>query len=201
MDKLLHEILAKEFCIDEPSECVSQHVLTEDTSSKKLQVSAQSAEGSSSSLSDDDLIRQISQMMREQDRLNDVAEELRNKNSKTSNTEFMDFFRKSLPVLDSLDRIVYMYEMQENPSEELINWMKSVAALRNRVTDLFGRFGLRTMDPVGKSVDLDRHEVVDIVMTDSIEEETIVEVRQKGFVFNGKILRDARVVVAKNDRS
>ena len=54
------------------------------------------------------------------------------------------------------------------------------------------------MDPIGKKVNLDRHEVVEVIYNDSIPDETVVEVRQKGYIFEGKVLRDARVVVAKN---
>lgn len=200
MDKTLREILAKEFCIDEPRELTAEDRVLEAVENKEGEATG-APKISQSESNPEDLIQQISAMMREQERLNDLAEELRDRNSEPTADEFLEFFKKSLPVLDSLDRIIYIYEMQEEPSEELANWMKSVAAVRNRVTDLFGRFGLRAMDPVGKTVDLNRHEVVDVVHTDSILEETIVEVRQKGFVFNGKVLRDARVVVAKNDRS
>jgi molecular chaperone GrpE (heat shock protein) len=47
---------------------------------------------------------------------------------------------------------------------------------------------------------LDRHEVVEVLHTNSIPDETIVEVRQKGYTLNGKIIRDAKVVVAQNER-
>jgi molecular chaperone GrpE len=80
------------------------------------------------------------------------------------------------------------------------NWLKSIAVIQSRMLQLFERFGLRTMDPVGQRIDLDRHEVIEVLRTDSLPDETIVEVRQKGYIFDGKVLRDARVVVAKNDR-
>jgi molecular chaperone GrpE (heat shock protein) len=53
------------------------------------------------------------------------------------------------------------------------------------------------VNPIGQKVDLDRHEVVEVIRTEGVPDETIVEVRQKGYTFNGKTLRDARVVVAK----
>ena len=53
---------------------------------------------------------------------------------------------------------------------------------------------------VGKLVNLERHEVVEVINTESVPDETVVEVRQKGYLYKNRVLRDARVVVAKNER-
>jgi molecular chaperone GrpE len=197
MPKLFANLFEAEFVVDETPENVL------DLSSEKLPARAAKSlpaahEAKESEFSD--LVGQISGMLLEQDRLEELADDLRNRNRRPTDEEFSNFFRKALAVLDSFDRMVHFAEMQP-PSEETQNWLKTLGGVQSRLTKLFEWHGLQSMDPIGKRVDLNRHEVVEVIKTDSIPDETIVEVRQKGYMFNGKVLRDARVVVAKNERS
>jgi molecular chaperone GrpE (heat shock protein) len=146
-----------------------------------------------------DLLTQISDMFLEQERLERVAREWESQSQKTTQEGYQRFFRAALPLLDSFDRVIQMAAMQP-PSPEMQNWLNNVASVQSRMTQLFERFGLRVMDPVGKRVNLERHEVVEVIHTDSIPDETIVEVRQKGYIFESRVLRDAQVVVAQNER-
>ena len=125
-----------------------------------------------------------------------LADELRTRGDQTSTENLTRFFRTALSTLDGFDRVMHLAE-RHPPSPELQNWLASVAGIQSRITQLIERFGLRALDPNGQKVDLDRHEVVEVIHTDSVPDETIVEVRQKGYMFEGKVLRDARVVVAK----
>ena len=146
-----------------------------------------------------DMRAQICSLLQDQERLESLAEELRASKGSSGKQELSRLFRSALTLLDSFDRVVQMSEALP-PSEEVHNWLKSIAIIQSRMLQLFERFGLSTMDPVGQQVDLDRHEVIEVIRTESLPDETIVEVRQKGYIFDGKVLRDARVVVAKNDR-
>lgn len=186
MPNLLREILKNEFVIDEPRERV---ILPEIRQSR--------LEHAQKPMEEADLFTQVSEMLLEQERLERVAEELRNQEGKVKEEQLTRFFRMALSVLDGFERLEQM-SRDFPPSVEVRNWLRSVFAIHSRFSRLCESFGLQTMDPVGKPVDLDRHEVVEVVRTDSLPDETVVEVRQKGYTFQGRILRDASVVVAKN---
>lgn len=59
--------------------------------------------------------------------------------------------------------------------------------------------GLQQVDPVGKSLDPERHHAVNMVEAPGKAPGTVVSVMQKGYVLNGRLLRPALVTVAKED--
>jgi molecular chaperone GrpE len=194
------ETLKKEFVIDEPREDVL--ALTASAGKNARLSSGKDVfpeEERYAKSGKSDLLTQISDMLLEQERLERIAREWESQSQKTTQEGYQRFFRSALPLLDSFDRVIQMATLQP-PSPEMQNWLNTVASVQSRMTQLFERFGLRTMDPLGKRVNLDRHEVVEVIHTDSIPDETIVEVRQKGYIFEGRVLRDAQVVVAQNER-
>ncbi|HUT22941.1 MAG TPA: nucleotide exchange factor GrpE [Sumerlaeia bacterium] len=200
MGTIFQELFAREFVIDEPREEVL------DLGEKKTRPPAAPRPLASinpparkDQAERRDLVTQISELLIRQERLESLTDELRSRSAAPTKEELKRLFRSALPVLDSFDRVLQMAELQ-TPSEEVQNWLKSVATIQSRVSELFKRFGLQTMDPVGKPVNLDRHEVVEVVYSDSVADETVVQVRQKGYMLEGKVLRDARVVVAKRER-
>ena len=193
MPSLSRELFRREFVIDEPRERIVDDDAPEDGDSARA---PDSAGGDGGLGAQQDLMSQIAAMLCEQERLETLADELRSQGDQTSNEMLMRFFRSALSTLDGFDRVMRLAE-DHPPSAELQNWLTSIAGVQSRVTQLFERFGLRATDPIGQKVDLDRHEVVEVLHTDSVPDETIVEVRQKGYAFEGRTLRDARVVVAK----
>lgn len=144
-----------------------------------------------------DFLSQVRELMLLHEEVERRAHRLESQGRHSESRQLESLLRRSLTVLDSFDRVLQMAE-QYPPSEEMANWLKTVAAIQGRMTELLGEFGLRPMDPVGKPVDLDRHEVVEVRCAESLPDETVVEVRQRGYLLNGKVLRDARVVVAQN---
>jgi molecular chaperone GrpE len=202
MHRIFGSILRQEFVVDESPEPVAEDFARKRRAPANMEapVAAPVRRGESSSgAASQDMRAQICLLLRDQERLELLAEELKASKGSSGKEELSRLFRSALTLLDSFDRVVQMSQALP-PSEELHNWMKSIAIIQTRMLQLFERFGLRTMDPVGQRVDLDRHEVIEVLRTESLPDETIVEVRQKGYIFDGKVLRDARVVVTKNDR-
>lgn len=59
------------------------------------------------------------------------------------------------------------------------------------------RHGIEVVDPAGAPFDPERHEAMQTVPTADAEPGTVVQVVQKGFVLNGRLVRPARVLVAR----
>ncbi len=102
-----------------------------------------------------------------------------------------------LPVLDALDRIIDYGRELDRQDEEFENWLRSVEALRTRMTKVAEEIGLRPISAVGMEVDLEKHDVVGVVPAGEYPPNTVVDERQTGYYFRGRLLRDAKVIVAQ----
>lgn len=59
------------------------------------------------------------------------------------------------------------------------------------------KFGVREINPVGEPFDPDWHEAVSAQPSEDAEPDTVVAVMQKGYAINDRLVRPARVIVAK----
>ena len=66
------------------------------------------------------------------------------------------------------------------------------------LTDVFGRHGIERVDPAGAPFDPQLHEAMAMVPMPGVDTNSIIEVLEKGYTLNGRLIRPARVVVAKN---
>jgi molecular chaperone GrpE len=111
-------------------------------------------------------------------------------------TQFLEFASQNLilqllPVIDNLERAVEAAQSGNN-NEKLTEGVEMVLA---QIKDILSKEGLNPIDPQGEIFDPIKHEAVLRVESDE-EENTIVEVLQKGYSFKGRVLRPAMVKVA-----
>jgi len=92
-----------------------------------------------------------------------------------------------LPVLDNLDRAL---EAEGDIRE-------GVRATRDQLADVLAREGLLPVASDGQPFDPNVHEAVMGQPSDEHEEGTILQTFERGYVLNGKPIRPAKVVVAK----
>ena len=57
--------------------------------------------------------------------------------------------------------------------------------------------GIASIDPAGENFDPEKHEALSLVQDESREENTVIEVVQKGFMILDRVLRPAKVIVSK----
>lgn len=120
--------------------------------------------------------------MVEQVRLAEQARILESR--KGSDDEFGRFIRQALPFLDNFYRLLEL--ARENPpSDEVTNWLKNVEALYFRIVNLLENYGLVFINSLGKKVDFNLHEVVDVRRSREHPPETVIKELQKGVVFGG----------------
>jgi len=92
-----------------------------------------------------------------------------------------------LPVLDNLDRAL----------EAGGDIREGVQATRDQLADVLGEEGLLPVASDGQPFDPNVHEAVMGQVSDEHEEGTIIQTFQRGYLLNGKPIRTAKVVVAK----
>jgi molecular chaperone GrpE len=67
--------------------------------------------------------------------------------------------------------------------------------------DTLGRNGVNTVDPLGEPFNPSLHEALAVVPNENAEPNSVMEVIQKGFTLNDRLVRAAKVVVVKEDKS
>ena len=95
--------------------------------------------------------------------------------------------RELLPVVDNLERAV---EAEGDIRE-------GVQATRDQLAAALGREGLAPVISDGESFDPAVHEAVMSQPSDEHEEGTVIQTLERGYILNGKPIRPAKVVVAK----
>lgn len=143
-----------------------------------------------------DFLTQVSQSLRELQRLADLAREIETRNQAGTDAEVRRLVKSLLPVLDALDRLEECLDQSEERTPELANWAKAIEGVGLRLFKSLEKIGLSPVSCVGNEVDLSLHDVVATVATNEYPEGTVIEERQKGYYFRGKLIRDAKVVIA-----
>ena len=110
-----------------------------------------------------------------------------------------EFFRKILPILDGFDAIFrYAERVNAEGDETLSNWLKTLDTLYRRLLSALEKEGLVAIESKGQPLDFSIHEVVDTRPDPAVPNNAIIEEMVKGYRFGRRVLRDAKVVVAKN---
>lgn len=95
-----------------------------------------------------------------------------------------------IPVVDDFDRtLAYAKENGEG------GLLSGVEAVYNKFTDALVKDGLEIIDPAGKAYDALEAQAVGVVEDDSVPDETVAKVFQKGYRMGTKVLRPAMVTV------
>lgn len=105
-----------------------------------------------------------------------------------------------LPVLDNLDRAIDAIEKASSEGEEaasLITLLEGVELTRKSALDALQGFKVEVLEPQGEPFDPQFHEAMTMVPSDTAEPNSVIDVLQKGYSLNGRLLRAAMVVVAK----
>lgn len=99
-----------------------------------------------------------------------------------------------LPVVDNLERALAAIdtedEAQKGVSEGLELTLKSFM-------EVLSRHKIEAIDPAGQPFDADLHQAVSMVPNPDLEPNTVMDVFQKGYTLNGRLVRPAMVVVSQ----
>jgi molecular chaperone GrpE len=100
------------------------------------------------------------------------------------------FAQELLPVKDSLEAAL----ASESASPESIR--AGVELTLKQLKQVFDKFSLVEINPVGDKFDPHRHQAISMVESES-EPNTVVQVLQKGYALHDRVIRPALVSVAK----
>ncbi|HSG87945.1 MAG TPA: nucleotide exchange factor GrpE [Pseudomonadales bacterium] len=107
------------------------------------------------------------------------------------------FAAQLLPVIDSLQKSLEEVGRHAG-GDEAYGAIKEGIELSERIfRDTLAKFGVEQVDPLGEPFDPERHEAMSMVEAPGAEPNSVIDVLQKGYTLNGRLLRAAMVVVAK----
>ncbi|MDX1460278.1 MAG: nucleotide exchange factor GrpE [Xanthomonadales bacterium] len=98
-----------------------------------------------------------------------------------------------LPVKDSLERGTET-DRDTATVESLIEGKQLIIRMLDKA---LGDHGLQIIDPAGETFDPESHEAMAMVPSPEYEAGTVIEVMQKGYRLNDRLIRPARVVVSQ----
>jgi len=104
------------------------------------------------------------------------------------------FAKEMLSVLDSL---VLGLQAATGDSEEVQKFRVGSELTIKQFESAFAKFNVVTIDPMGQPFNPDQHQAMVMQEVDGVAPNTVVNVFQKGYMLNGRLLRPAMVVVAK----
>ena len=122
------------------------------------------------------------------------------KEEEKTRKEFVQFAKEDvlfqlLPVVDSFELAFANKDAWKKTDS---NWREGIEHIYSQLMDMLGENGLSQVEPRGEVFDPNLHESVgSIPIKKKDEDGKIVEVVQKGYMLNGKVVRPARVKIGK----
>ena len=104
------------------------------------------------------------------------------------------FVNALLPVVDSLEMGIEAARKEGATVETLREGMEMTLKM---LIDVLAEFGVARIDPQGEPFDPQRHEAMTMVPSAEHAPNEVIEVIQKGYSLNERLVRPARVIVSK----
>ena len=162
----------------------SEHLLTEEPGVAEEELAALSAELESARQERDQYLDALRRLKAEFENSRKRQERERKRVHSMAAERLV---QELLPVLDNLDRAL----------EAGGDIREGVLATRNQLADVLGNEGLLPVASDGQPFDPNVHEAVMGRPSEEHEEGTILQTFERGYLLNGKPIRPAKVVVAK----
>jgi len=105
----------------------------------------------------------------------------------------MLLIKKMLPVMDDFERAVASLKNESGETDSA----KGIELINKKLLDIMEKEGLKEIYPYGETFDPNFHEAVMQIPSEEHEDNTVIEVLQKGYMINDNLLRPAMVKVSK----
>ena len=104
------------------------------------------------------------------------------------------FVKELLPVRDSLE----MGIAAATETVDVVQLKEGSELTLKMLQSALEKFGVKTVDPTGSKFDPELHQAMAMQPTDQSEPNTVLQVVQKGYTLNERLVRPAMVIVARS---
>jgi len=98
-------------------------------------------------------------------------------------------------VIDNLERALASANADEGASSGI---SEGVELTLKSLLDVLTKFKVEQIDPHGEPFDPQNHQAMTMIENPDAEPNTVLNVMQKGYSLNGRLLRPAMVIVSKS---
>ena len=105
--------------------------------------------------------------------------------------------RELLPVVDDIKRLLQHAPQSSELSSEARPYIEGVELVKKNLEKWFAEKGVIAIDSIGAKLDVDFHEAISQVDHPEMEPDTIIEEYQTGYLLGEKVIRHAKVIVAR----
>jgi molecular chaperone GrpE len=108
-----------------------------------------------------------------------------------------------LPVLDDMERFLKATNntstetVSEENSLKMDKMKQGIELIYNKFTKILEAQGVKAIESVGKTFDVDLHEALMQIENSQYEPNTVIEEHEKGYTLNDKVIRHAKVILSK----
>ena len=105
-----------------------------------------------------------------------------------------NFAENLIPVVDSME----MGQAAANTETASLESIREGTELTtNMLMQVLDRSGVQQINPIGEKFDPEKHQAISMVESADAESNCVIEVMQKGYLLNDRLIRPAMVIVAK----
>ena len=114
----------------------------------------------------------------------------------------VDFIEKLLPIFDNFERAINSIPQDEIKDNKLLqNLFTGIEAIQKEVSEVFESFQISKVSPLGEQFDHNLHEAMFEVKDSEKADGTVVEVIEAGYLLYDRLIRPAKVGIAKKSKN
>ena len=133
-------------------------------------------------------------MLRMQADMENVRKRLIREQEKARRRTLERFMNDLLPVRDSLERGL---EAATDPSASIESLREGKQLIMKMLSKAMGDHGLEIIDPQGEAFNPEKHEAMTMLPSAEHDENTVIDVLEKGYQLHDRLIRPAKVVVSR----
>ncbi|CAI8168941.1 MAG: Protein GrpE [Cellvibrionales bacterium UBA7375] len=133
------------------------------------------------------------QLLREQAEMQNVRRRAQRDIESAHKYALEKFASELLSVVDNLERAIEAIDAEDEAQKAVAEGLE--LTLKTFI-EVLGKYNLEAVDPEGQPFDADLHQAVSTVPNNDVEPNTVINVFQKGYTLNGRLIRPAMVVVS-----
>lgn len=106
-----------------------------------------------------------------------------------------------LPAIDSFDRAATTARELASSDAGVVATAEGIELSLKVLNDVLGKHGVKVIEPAGEPFDPQFHEAMSMIENPDVEPGSVLHVVEKGYTLNDRLVRAARVIVAKGPAS
>lgn len=107
------------------------------------------------------------------------------------------FVKELLPCIDAVEAEIKELEKKADLTEEFEQFKRGSELTYRMLLNAVEKFGVKQIAPEGEMLNPELHQAIAVVPMPDKESNTIIDVTQKGYTLNDRLVRPALVVVAQ----